>query len=209
MEFLPFRHRNLLVIRFQPWASDSSEKWILMGCPSKRHAKAMLFATDGEAPAGPTLKPHFLWRAQASWGGDMGISKGHMEMWKQECRVCKPEEPHTWNFSEITTHSPLGFLLPDQCQDSESQTFYQIGDSWEKHVHGVRYQCYCYGRGIGEWHCQPLTAYTGKKLWDEQSVVVFLKDPVCILWACFLVFSDSMWAELCIRPFSLAENPVS
>ncbi|XP_061463690.1 fibronectin isoform X3 [Rhineura floridana] len=49
----------------------------------------------------------------------------------------------------------------DQCQDSESQTFYQIGDSWEKHVHGVRYQCYCYGRGIGEWHCQPLTAYPG------------------------------------------------
>ncbi|XP_026528935.1 fibronectin isoform X1 [Notechis scutatus] len=44
----------------------------------------------------------------------------------------------------------------DQCQDSESQTFYQIGDSWEKHAHGVRYQCYCYGRGIGEWHCQPL-----------------------------------------------------
>ncbi|XP_062972166.1 fibronectin isoform X1 [Elgaria multicarinata webbii] len=47
----------------------------------------------------------------------------------------------------------------DQCQDSESQTFYQIGDSWEKHVHGVRYQCYCYGRGIGEWHCQPLSTY--------------------------------------------------
>ncbi|KAG8124641.1 hypothetical protein E2320_020131 [Naja naja] len=46
--------------------------------------------------------------------------------------------------------------LRDQCQDSESQTFYQIGDSWEKHAHGVRYQCYCYGRGIGEWHCQPL-----------------------------------------------------
>ncbi|XP_077175427.1 fibronectin isoform X4 [Paroedura picta] len=49
----------------------------------------------------------------------------------------------------------------DQCQDSESQTFYQIGDSWEKHVHGVRYQCYCYGRGIGEWHCQPLSTYSG------------------------------------------------
>uniref|UniRef100_A0A8D0E6W8 Fibronectin n=1 Tax=Salvator merianae TaxID=96440 RepID=A0A8D0E6W8_SALMN len=47
----------------------------------------------------------------------------------------------------------------DQCQDSESQTFYQIGESWEKRVHGVRYQCYCYGRGIGEWHCQPLSTY--------------------------------------------------
>ncbi|XP_066482798.1 fibronectin isoform X2 [Tiliqua scincoides] len=44
----------------------------------------------------------------------------------------------------------------DQCQDSETQTFYQIGDSWEKQVQSVKYQCYCYGRGIGEWHCQPL-----------------------------------------------------
>uniref|UniRef100_A0A8B9TT48 Fibronectin n=1 Tax=Anas platyrhynchos TaxID=8839 RepID=A0A8B9TT48_ANAPL len=49
----------------------------------------------------------------------------------------------------------------DQCQDSETRTFYQIGDSWEKYVHGIRYQCYCYGRGIGEWHCQPLQAYAG------------------------------------------------
>ncbi|KAF6361455.1 fibronectin 1 [Rhinolophus ferrumequinum] len=49
----------------------------------------------------------------------------------------------------------------DQCQDSETRTFYQIGDSWEKFVHSVRYQCYCYGRGIGEWHCQPLQSYPG------------------------------------------------
>nr|KAF6494923.1 fibronectin 1 [Rousettus aegyptiacus] len=49
----------------------------------------------------------------------------------------------------------------DQCQDSETRTFYQIGDSWEKYVHNVRYQCYCYGRGIGEWHCQPLQTYAG------------------------------------------------
>ncbi|XP_075685753.1 fibronectin isoform X5 [Rhinoderma darwinii] len=43
----------------------------------------------------------------------------------------------------------------DQCQETESQNFYQIGDSWEKNVNGVSYQCYCYGNGIGEWHCQP------------------------------------------------------
>nr|KAF6336558.1 fibronectin 1 [Myotis myotis] len=49
----------------------------------------------------------------------------------------------------------------DQCQDSETGTFYQIGDSWEKYGNGVRYQCYCYGRGIGEWHCQPLQTYAG------------------------------------------------
>ncbi|EPY81438.1 fibronectin [Camelus ferus] len=56
----------------------------------------------------------------------------------------------------------------DQCQDSESHTFYQIGDSWEKYVHGVRYQCYCYGRGIGEWHCQPLQTYPGR--WKEATI---------------------------------------
>uniref|UniRef100_A0A452FKQ1 Fibronectin n=1 Tax=Capra hircus TaxID=9925 RepID=A0A452FKQ1_CAPHI len=50
----------------------------------------------------------------------------------------------------------------DQCQDSETRTFYQIGDSWEKYLQGVRYQCYCYGRGIGEWACQPLQTYPGK-----------------------------------------------
>nr|KAF6353255.1 fibronectin 1 [Pipistrellus kuhlii] len=47
----------------------------------------------------------------------------------------------------------------DQCQDSETRTFYQIGDTWEKYGQGVRYQCYCFGRGIGEWHCQPLQTY--------------------------------------------------
>ncbi|XP_018415458.1 PREDICTED: fibronectin isoform X10 [Nanorana parkeri] len=43
----------------------------------------------------------------------------------------------------------------DQCQETESQKFFQIGDSWEKVANGVSYQCYCYGKGIGEWHCQP------------------------------------------------------
>ncbi|XP_055967563.1 fibronectin isoform X3 [Sorex fumeus] len=49
----------------------------------------------------------------------------------------------------------------DQCQDSDTRTFYQIGETWEKNVHGAKYQCYCYGRGIGEWHCQPLQTYPG------------------------------------------------
>ncbi|XP_075036435.1 fibronectin isoform X2 [Mixophyes fleayi] len=43
----------------------------------------------------------------------------------------------------------------DQCQETESRKFYQIGESWEKTANGVSYQCYCYGKGIGEWHCQP------------------------------------------------------
>uniref|UniRef100_A0A8C9FY68 Fibronectin n=1 Tax=Pavo cristatus TaxID=9049 RepID=A0A8C9FY68_PAVCR len=67
----------------------------------------------------------------------------------------------------------------DQCQDSETRTFYQIGDSWEKYVHGVRYQCYCYGRGIGEWHCQPLQAYACLQAMESltiyQQVSLFLQ----------------------------------
>ncbi|PIO24934.1 hypothetical protein AB205_0094560, partial [Aquarana catesbeiana] len=47
--------------------------------------------------------------------------------------------------------------LKDQCQETESRKYYQIGDSWEKVANGVSYQCYCYGKGIGEWHCQPLS----------------------------------------------------
>ncbi|XP_077304446.1 fibronectin isoform X7 [Lithobates pipiens] len=49
----------------------------------------------------------------------------------------------------------------DQCQETESRKFYQIGDSWEKVSNGVSYQCYCYGKGIGEWHCQPLSYPAG------------------------------------------------
>ncbi|XP_040213430.1 fibronectin isoform X7 [Rana temporaria] len=49
----------------------------------------------------------------------------------------------------------------DQCQETESKKFYQIGDSWEKVSNGVSYQCYCYGKGIGEWHCQPLSYPAG------------------------------------------------
>ncbi|KAM6314496.1 LOW QUALITY PROTEIN: fibronectin-like [Podargus strigoides] len=49
----------------------------------------------------------------------------------------------------------------DECQDSETHTFYQIGDSWEKYIDDVRYQCYCYGQGVGEWQCQPLQSSPG------------------------------------------------
>lgn len=49
----------------------------------------------------------------------------------------------------------------DQCQETESRKYYQIGDSWEKVANGVSYQCYCYGKGIGEWHCQPLSYPAG------------------------------------------------
>ncbi|KAM9305634.1 fibronectin [Gastrophryne carolinensis] len=49
----------------------------------------------------------------------------------------------------------------DQCQETETRKFYQIGESWEKVANGVSYLCTCYGKGIGEWHCQPSSAGPG------------------------------------------------
>ncbi|XP_056135098.1 fibronectin-like isoform X2 [Lampris incognitus] len=43
----------------------------------------------------------------------------------------------------------------DQCQDPGSKAFYQIGESWDKVIHGIRYGCYCYGNDVGEMSCEP------------------------------------------------------
>lgn len=43
----------------------------------------------------------------------------------------------------------------DQCQEPQTRTFYQIGETWDKAIHGSRYRCYCYGNGIGEMRCEP------------------------------------------------------
>ncbi|XP_078102133.1 fibronectin 1b isoform X2 [Sander vitreus] len=43
----------------------------------------------------------------------------------------------------------------DQCQEPQTRAFYQIGETWEKVIHGIHYHCYCYGKGIGELRCEP------------------------------------------------------
>uniref|UniRef100_A0A3B3ZK46 Fibronectin n=1 Tax=Periophthalmus magnuspinnatus TaxID=409849 RepID=A0A3B3ZK46_9GOBI len=45
----------------------------------------------------------------------------------------------------------------DQCQEPQTKAFYQIGESWDKSINGIRYRCYCYGNGNGEMRCEPLT----------------------------------------------------
>uniref|UniRef100_A0A4W6G7T1 Fibronectin n=1 Tax=Lates calcarifer TaxID=8187 RepID=A0A4W6G7T1_LATCA len=47
----------------------------------------------------------------------------------------------------------------DQCQEPETRAFYQIGESWDKVIHGIMYKCYCYGNGVGELSCEPQQSY--------------------------------------------------
>nr|XP_055062128.1 fibronectin 1b isoform X3 [Misgurnus anguillicaudatus] len=44
----------------------------------------------------------------------------------------------------------------DQCQEPETKTFYQIGQTWNKDIQGIPHRCSCYGNGIGELACEPL-----------------------------------------------------
>ncbi|XP_076879381.1 fibronectin 1b isoform X3 [Brachyhypopomus gauderio] len=44
----------------------------------------------------------------------------------------------------------------DQCQEPETKAFYQIGETWDKVIHAIRYRCSCYGNGVGELACEPL-----------------------------------------------------
>uniref|UniRef100_S4RMW2 Fibronectin n=1 Tax=Petromyzon marinus TaxID=7757 RepID=S4RMW2_PETMA len=45
----------------------------------------------------------------------------------------------------------------DQCQDSDSRDYHQVGDTWAKVVDGLEFRCHCYGNGIGEWNCKRTT----------------------------------------------------
>lgn len=56
------------------------------------------------------------------------------------------------------------FVPSDQCQEPETRAFYQIGDSWDKVIHGIMYKCYCYGNGVGELSCEPQQTYPGEVL---------------------------------------------
>lgn len=53
-------------------------------------------------------------------------------------------------------------MSTDQCQEPETRAFYQIGESWDKVIHGIMYKCICYGNGIGELSCEPQQSYPGK-----------------------------------------------
>ncbi|XP_061083212.1 fibronectin-like isoform X2 [Conger conger] len=71
------------------------------------------------------------------------FTKRHEEGYMMNC-TCYGQGRGRWKCDAI-----------DQCQEPENKQFYQIGESWDKHIHGIRYRCQCYGNGIGELSCEP------------------------------------------------------
>ncbi|KAM7407731.1 hypothetical protein PAMA_003464 [Pampus argenteus] len=77
------------------------------------------------------------------------FTKQHEEGYSMNC-TCFGQGRGRWKCDAI-----------DQCQEPETRVFYQIGESWDKIIHGVMYKCYCHGNGIGELSCEPQQSYPG------------------------------------------------
>ncbi|XP_041117617.1 fibronectin-like isoform X1 [Polyodon spathula] len=77
------------------------------------------------------------------------FTKRHDEGYMMNC-TCYGQGRGRWKCDAI-----------DQCQEPETRAFHQIGESWDKVIHGIRYHCYCYGNGIGELSCEPTQTQPG------------------------------------------------
>uniref|UniRef100_H2RSP8 Fibronectin n=1 Tax=Takifugu rubripes TaxID=31033 RepID=H2RSP8_TAKRU len=77
------------------------------------------------------------------------FTKQHEEGYMMNC-TCFGQGRGRWKCDAI-----------DQCQEPETRGFYQIGESWDKVIHGIMYKCICYGNGIGELSCEPQQSYPG------------------------------------------------
>uniref|UniRef100_A0AAR2KB67 Fibronectin n=1 Tax=Pygocentrus nattereri TaxID=42514 RepID=A0AAR2KB67_PYGNA len=75
---------------------------------------------------------------------NQNFDKRHTEGYMMNC-TCFGQGRGRWKCDAV-----------DQCQEPETKAFYQIGESWDKVIQGIRYRCYCYGNGIGELACEPL-----------------------------------------------------
>lgn len=69
------------------------------------------------------------------------------------------------------------FPFIDQCQEPDTKVFYQIGESWDKVIHGLRYKCYCNGNGLGEVSCEPQHSFHGKSI----TTLRVLLNKACVL----------------------------
>uniref|UniRef100_W5MV81 Fibronectin n=1 Tax=Lepisosteus oculatus TaxID=7918 RepID=W5MV81_LEPOC len=77
------------------------------------------------------------------------FTKRHDEGYMMNC-TCYGQGRGRWKCDAI-----------DQCQEPETRVFYQVGESWDKVIHGIQYKCYCYGNGIGELSCLPSQPHSG------------------------------------------------
>ncbi len=79
----------------------------------------------------------------------------------------------------------LLFSMTDQCQEPQTRAFHQIGDTWDKVLHGIHYRCYCYGNGVGEMRCEPQQNYQGWKKNLSNINSLKPKSPLVSLQLCF------------------------
>uniref|UniRef100_A0A3P9I8E5 Fibronectin n=1 Tax=Oryzias latipes TaxID=8090 RepID=A0A3P9I8E5_ORYLA len=79
----------------------------------------------------------------ATYEVNQEFSKRHAEGHMMNC-TCFGQGRGWWKCDAI-----------DQCQEPQNRVFYQIGEQWDKVIHGVQYRCHCYGNGIGEMSCEP------------------------------------------------------
>uniref|UniRef100_A0A665X9F0 Fibronectin n=1 Tax=Echeneis naucrates TaxID=173247 RepID=A0A665X9F0_ECHNA len=75
------------------------------------------------------------------------FSKRHDEGYMMNC-TCYGQGRGRWKCDAI-----------DQCQEPQTRAFHQIGEAWDKVIHGIHYRCYCYGNGNGELRCEPQQTY--------------------------------------------------
>uniref|UniRef100_A0A3B5Q3L2 Fibronectin n=1 Tax=Xiphophorus maculatus TaxID=8083 RepID=A0A3B5Q3L2_XIPMA len=69
------------------------------------------------------------------------FTKEHEEGYMMNC-TCFGQGRGRWKCDAI-----------DHCQDPETRTIYQVGESWDKVIQGVMYKCICYGNGVAEHGC--------------------------------------------------------
>ncbi|KAI1899113.1 hypothetical protein AGOR_G00058200 [Albula goreensis] len=79
------------------------------------------------------------------------FTKRHDEGYMMNC-TCYGQGRGRWKCDAI-----------DQCQEPQTKVFYQIGESWDKVLNGIRYRCRCYGNGIGELSCEPQSYPDGNR----------------------------------------------
>uniref|UniRef100_A0AAQ4Q2F4 Fibronectin n=1 Tax=Gasterosteus aculeatus aculeatus TaxID=481459 RepID=A0AAQ4Q2F4_GASAC len=83
----------------------------------------------------------------SSYEVNQEFNKRHDEGYMMNC-TCHGQGRGRWKCDAI-----------DQCQEPQTRAFYQIGETWDKVLHGIKYRCSCYGNGNGEMRCEPQQTY--------------------------------------------------